>query len=93
VELVLLSLVILLKHGAYLGPPGSQALQAAVTSVRNARAEYGVELGRKIPASFRIQADDLRQALHQEAAVLASLAKLDPEQVCPGPPSPLPRLV
>eukprot|EP00884_Botryococcus_braunii_P003795 jgi/Botrbrau1/13416/Bobra.0082s0022.1 len=58
-----------------------EALQAVVTAVRNARAEYGVELGRKIPASLRIQSDDLRQALYQEAAVLSSLAKIDPEQM------------
>jgi valyl-tRNA synthetase len=37
-----------------------EALQAVVRSVRNARAEYGVELGRKIPATICVAADSTR---------------------------------
>lgn len=37
-----------------------EALQAVVKSIRNARAEYGVELGRKIPATICIAADSIR---------------------------------
>jgi len=34
------------------------ALQAIVRAVRNARAEYGVELGRKIAATVLIRSDE-----------------------------------
>ena len=34
------------------------ALQAVVRAVRNARAEYGVELGRKIAATVLIRGDE-----------------------------------
>ena len=37
-----------------------EALQAVVRSIRNARAEYGVELGRKIPATVCVAADSTR---------------------------------
>lgn len=37
-----------------------EALQAVVRSIRNARAEYGVELGRKIPATICVEADSTR---------------------------------
>ena len=36
------------------------ALQSVVRSIRNARAEYSVELGRKIPATICVAADDTR---------------------------------
>lgn len=58
-----------------------EALQAAVRAVRNARAEYGVEPGRKVAATFRVASPELRAALEAEAPVLALLAKLDQEQV------------
>ncbi|KAL4422888.1 hypothetical protein ABPG75_009085 [Micractinium tetrahymenae] len=58
-----------------------EALQAAVRSVRNARAEYGVEPGRKIAATVRVDDPELRAALQAEAPVLALLAKLDAEQL------------
>ncbi|PRW33017.1 valyl-tRNA synthetase [Chlorella sorokiniana] len=58
-----------------------EALQAAVRAVRNARAEYGVEPGRKIAATVRVDAPELRAALQAESAVLALLAKLDAAQV------------
>ncbi|CAL5223969.1 g6577 [Coccomyxa viridis] len=58
-----------------------QALQEVVSSVRNARAEYGVELGRKIPAQLLIADAELSSALQAEMPVLCSLAKLDEAQV------------
>ena len=54
-----------------------EALQAAVRSIRNARAEYGVEPGRKIAATLRVVSHELRQSLLSEMDVLALLAKLD----------------
>ncbi|KAL3143467.1 hypothetical protein ABBQ38_002278 [Trebouxia sp. C0009 RCD-2024] len=56
-----------------------EALQSVVRSIRNARAEYGVELGRKIPATICVAADNTREALQQEAAVVCLLAKVDSE--------------
>ena len=35
-----------------------ESLQAVVRAVRNARAEYGVEPGRKIAASILVRSDD-----------------------------------
>lgn len=66
-------------HGA-----PAQALQAVVGAVRNARAEYGVELGRRIPARLLVAQPELRAALAAELAVLCSLAKLEPAQVRKG---------
>ena len=56
----------------------AQALQAAVSAVRNARAEYGVELGRRVPATLHVADPTLRAALAAELPVLCALAKLDP---------------
>ena len=61
----------------------AQALQEVVSSVRNARAEYGVELGRKIPAQLLIADAELSSALQAEMPVLCSLAKLDEARVMP----------
>lgn len=61
---------------------GFSALQAAVRAVRNSRAEYGVEPGRRIPAAFLVADPGLRAALASEAATIALLARLDPGQVC-----------
>ena len=58
-----------------------QALQEVVSAVRNARAEYGVELGRKIPAQLIVAEAGLSSALQTEMPVLCSLAKLDEAQV------------
>jgi hypothetical protein len=52
-----------------------------VRLIRNARAEYGVEAARKIGAVAVAADPGLRDALQQEAAVLALLARLDPAQV------------
>ena len=54
--------------------------------MRNARAEYGVELGRKISAQLIIADAELSSALQAEMPILCSLAKLDEAQVgsaCP----------
>ena len=63
-----------------------QALQEIVSAIRNARAEYGVELGRKIPAQILIADEKLSAALRAEMPVLCSLGKLDESQVRPCPP-------
>lgn len=59
----------------------AQALQATVGAIRNARAEYNVELGRRIAAQLRVAQPELAAALSAELPVLCSLAKLDPAQV------------
>ena len=53
------------------------AAKELVTAVRNARADYGVELGRKVPAELQVADVECREALRKELAVVASLAKLD----------------
>jgi valyl-tRNA synthetase len=53
------------------------AAKELVTAVRNARAEYGVELGRRVPAELQVADEGCRAALSAELAVIASLAKLD----------------
>jgi valyl-tRNA synthetase len=58
-----------------------EALRAAVRAVRNARAEYGVEPARRVPAIFVAADPALREALSQEVAVLAALARLQPGAV------------
>ena len=58
-----------------------EALQATVKAIRNARAEYGVEPGRKIGVTVAVADPALRAALADEAPVFALLAKLDPEGI------------
>jgi valyl-tRNA synthetase len=58
-----------------------EALQAVVKSIRNARAEYGVDLGRKIAATVRSSSAELAAALEKERDVLALLAKLDVDKL------------
>ena len=56
------------------------ALQGLVGAVRNARAEYGVEPGRKVGgAVLRVRDDDARAAISGELGVLCALARLDPD--------------
>lgn len=57
-----------------------RALQAIVRSVRNARAEYGVELGKKVPATVMVEDEALRNALAEELPLLGLLAKLEVDQ-------------
>eukprot|EP00891_Asterochloris_glomerata_P009727 jgi/Astpho2/9727/Aster-03708 len=56
------------------------SLQATVRSIRNARAEYGVELARKVPATLQVASPELREELAAEADVLCLLAKVDRQQ-------------
>lgn len=58
-----------------------EALQATVRAVRNARAEYGVEPGRRVAAALRADAPALRSALAAERDVLALLARLEADQL------------
>jgi len=48
-----------------------------IRAIRNARAEYRVEPGRRIPAIF--SADGRRPLLESQAPVLSTLARLDPK--------------
>ncbi len=62
------------------------SLQDTVRSIRNARAEYGVEPGKKIPATVHVANAELRAAFLTEAAALALLARLDLGQLSIEPP-------
>eukprot|EP00898_Chlorokybus_atmophyticus_P004926 jgi/Chlat1/5434/Chrsp36S05441 len=55
-------------------------LQDLVRSLRNLRAEYGVEPVKKVPATLVVSSSDLMQDLQAEAAVIATLAKLDSDR-------------
>ncbi len=66
------------------------SLQDTVRSIRTARAEYGVEVGKKIPATVHIANAELRAAFSAEAATLALLARLDLGQLRIEPPLPAP---
>jgi len=52
-------------------------LRTMVVAIRNARDEYGVVPGRRIPATVIVADTALREALQAEAAALCLLAKLD----------------
>ena len=54
-----------------------ESLQATVRAIRNARAEYGVEPGRRIPAKVCAASAETLEALKKEAKVVALLARLD----------------
>jgi len=57
-----------------------ECFQALTRSIRNARAEYNVEPGKRISAIV-IASGELREVLDKEVKSLVALAKLDPEQV------------
>lgn len=57
-----------------------ECFQALTRSIRNARAEYNVEPGKRISAVIVARAD-LRDVLTKELRSLVALAKLDPDQV------------
>ncbi|GMH32320.1 hypothetical protein BSKO_00154 [Bryopsis sp. KO-2023] len=57
------------------------ALQMVVKSVRNLRAEYNVDLGRKVAATIIVQDEEIRTAIDKELSVLVALARLDPDRV------------
>ena len=57
-----------------------ECFQSLTRSIRNARAEYNVEQGKKISATI-VASGTLREAIEKETKSLVLLAKLDPEQV------------
>ena len=57
-----------------------ECFQALTRSIRNARAEYNVEQGKKIGATI-VASGDLKDAIEAEIKSLVMLAKLDPDQV------------
>lgn len=57
-----------------------ECFQALTRSIRNARAEYNVEPGKRISAVV-IASGELRIELEKEIKSLVALAKLDPDQV------------
>lgn len=56
-------------------------LQALVHSVRNARAEYNVDAGRKIPSIVRLQRPAMLSLVQAERGMLALLGRLDDAQL------------
>jgi valyl-tRNA synthetase len=58
------------------------ALQDAVRAIRNARAEYGVDLGKRVPATLEVSDARLRAALDEERGVWALLARVESPAVC-----------
>eukprot|EP00522_Entomoneis_paludosa_P011021 CAMPEP_0172463194 /NCGR_PEP_ID=MMETSP1065-20121228/46288_1 /TAXON_ID=265537 /ORGANISM="Amphiprora paludosa, Strain CCMP125" /LENGTH=1013 /DNA_ID=CAMNT_0013219083 /DNA_START=213 /DNA_END=3254 /DNA_ORIENTATION=- len=57
-----------------------ECFQALTRSIRNARAEYNVEPGKRISAVI-VASGGMREELEKEVKSLVALAKLDPEQV------------
>jgi len=57
-----------------------ECFQALTRSIRNARAEYNVEQGKKISATI-IASGSLKKEIEAELKSLVLLAKLDPDQV------------
>jgi len=57
-----------------------ECFQALTRSIRNARAEYNVEQGKKIGATI-VASGHLKDAIEAEVKSLIMLAKLDPDQV------------
>jgi valyl-tRNA synthetase len=57
-----------------------ECFQALTRSIRNARAEYNVEQGKKISATI-VASGHLKEAIEAEVKSLVMLAKLDPDQV------------
>lgn len=57
-----------------------ESFQALTRSIRNARAEYNVEPGKKISAVV-VSSGDLKLEIEKEIKSLVALARLDPEQV------------
>lgn len=57
-----------------------ECFQALTRSIRNARAEYNVEPGKRISAVV-VASGDLKDELTKEIKSLVALAKLDPEKV------------
>lgn len=62
-------------------------LQDIVRAVRNARAEYNVELSRKIPAKILIPENALLEDLKDSISIMTLLAKIDHDNFYIGLPS------
>jgi valyl-tRNA synthetase len=58
-----------------------ESFQAAIRAVRNARAEYEVEPGKKIAATVVTSSPSLCEYFNEEIESLALLAKLDKDQL------------
>eukprot|EP00198_Chlamydomonas_reinhardtii_P003262 XP_001692598.1 predicted protein [Chlamydomonas reinhardtii] len=58
-----------------------EVLKGCVRSLRNARAEYNVEPGRKIGATLVVEDEATRKSIESELPVVCLLAKLDPVAV------------
>lgn len=56
-------------------------LQALVRSIRNARAEYNVDAGKKIPVILKLQRPALHALLEQERQILSLLARAEDSQL------------
>ena len=52
-------------------------LRGIVSAIRNARAEHGVDLGRRVACTIAVADGGLRAQLSTELGVIATLAKLD----------------
>ena len=57
------------------------AFQSIIRSIRNARAEYNVDMGRKIPGTVLVAPEPMHSELKNELKSLVMLAKLDPDDV------------
>ena len=57
-----------------------ECFQALTRTIRNARAEYNVEPGKRVSALV-VASGDLRKELEKEIKSLVALAKLDPDKV------------
>ncbi|CAG9467326.1 unnamed protein product [Pedinophyceae sp. YPF-701] len=58
-----------------------EALQATVRAIRNCRAEYGVEISKKIAATLVVEDEALRAEMASEVRAIAALAKLEEASV------------
>jgi valyl-tRNA synthetase len=58
-----------------------RALQEIVKAIRNARAQYAVEPGRKVPCILVVQDAPLRAVLQQERAIFALLGRVQEEDL------------
>lgn len=57
------------------------SVQMIIKSIRNARAEYNVDLGKKIIARIHVEDAGTRAAVNEELGVLVLLARLDESKV------------
>jgi len=58
-----------------------RGFQSLVRSVRNARAEYKVDQGKKVEALVQIADENLRSSIEAEKPALALLGRIDPEKL------------